>query len=247
MSETDGLKPLDAAQRPIPLGAGQTTPPVGPTNTISQILFNDDSTQLITMVKGNPPPTNATAPANGTAVNNGFVSVFPVQNGKVGTQDVRTSPPGTAVLFGSANVPGTTKVVATDASFGTTVLDIASSGQASLVAKTPLAGQVATCWAIFSKKTQSAFVTDVLLNRLTEIDPQNGNVIQEQNVNNANPGNTELATAGNYLYTLSPGLGNGTATVAAFDISGGRGTAKPIQNFQVGNGVGIAAVGLGIC
>jgi hypothetical protein len=90
--KTKGLTPLDSTLRPINLN--QSTPPIGPTNTISQTFFNSDSTALITTVKGDP------------AVNNtGFLSVFPIENGRVSRNETRSSPNGTAVLFGTALIP----------------------------------------------------------------------------------------------------------------------------------------------
>ncbi|KAI9813369.1 MAG: hypothetical protein M1832_006327 [Thelocarpon impressellum] len=243
----DGLQPLDTAQRPIPLGAGQTTPPVGPFNTISQVLFNADSTALITMVKGDmPPPPNSTV--MGAKTNTGFVSVFPVTGGAVATADVRTSPPGTAVLFGSANVPGTSRLVVTDAAFGAAIMDVSAAGTASLLAKTALPDQKATCWTTISPATGTAFVSDVALNRLTEIDPASGAILGALDAPNANPGMTELRAQGNFVYALAPGkgigAGNATAMVAVFDVSGGSGAVKAVQNFATG--AGGKTVGLGV-
>ncbi|KAG9769104.1 hypothetical protein KCU88_g6978, partial [Aureobasidium melanogenum] len=128
-------------------GLTQSTPPVGPTNSVSQLFFSQDESKLFATVKGDP--------ATG---NTGFFSAFSVighgrhQSASVSAQDVRSSPNGTAVLFGSANIPGTSSVFATDASFGAAILAVdPKSGQASLAAKQAIDGQKATCWALFPR------------------------------------------------------------------------------------------------
>lgn len=230
MSASKGLTALTTPPL-APFNIQQSTPPVGATNTVSQVFFNEDSTALMTTVKGNP------------AVNNtGFLSITPVCNGTVdGTKEVRTSPPGTAVLFGTANIPNnTTALFVTDASFGTATLSISSSNTATISAKTPILDQHATCWATISDATKTAFVTDVAVNHLVEVDYTTGQLIKEYNLTNGNSGMIDLVAAGSFVYALSPG--NATH-VAVFDVSAGRGAAMMVQNFLV-NGVGSAAQGM---
>jgi hypothetical protein len=211
MCSQKGLMPLDTELRSFDIN--QTTPPLGPTNTVSQTFFNNDSTALLTTVKGNP------------AVNNtGFLSVFPVVNNAVSTQDVRSSPAGTAVLFGTALIPDSSNIFVTDASFGSATLSLSSSNIASVSASTPITDQKATCWATFSDATGSAFVTDVGVNHLVEVDVTNGKLIKELNLTNGNPGMIDLVSAGNFVYALSPGNATTKAAVTVFDVSGGQGS-----------------------
>ncbi|RFU34503.1 hypothetical protein B7463_g1867, partial [Scytalidium lignicola] len=230
MSATEGLTPLDTSLRAFNIN--QTTPPVGPTNTVSQVFFNSDSTALLTTVKGDP-----------TVNNTGFLSIFPVANGKVSTQDIRSSPAGTAVLFGTALLPNTNNIFVTDASFGSATLAISNNGIASVAAQTKIADQAATCWAAFSDVTNSAFVTDVAVNHLVEVDTTSGALIKETNLTNGNPGMIDLVSAGNFIYALSPGNATTKATVTVFDVSGGQGSARQIQNFIV-EGVPDSAQGM---
>jgi hypothetical protein len=108
MSAT-GLTPLDTTLRTFDLN--QTTPPTGPFTTASHVFFNADSSALVTTVKGNP-----------TMNSTGFLSVFPVVNSRVSTQETRSSPAGTAVLFGAALLPNSSEIFVTDASFGSATL-----------------------------------------------------------------------------------------------------------------------------
>jgi hypothetical protein len=205
-----GLTPLDAALRPIDLG--QSTPPVGPTNTISHTFFNADSTALLTTVKGDPPKNNT-----------GFLSIFAVSNGTLSTQETRSSPLGTAVLFGTALIPNSKDIFVTDASFGSATLSIADDNTSTIKTSTNIPGQAATCWAAFSDLTNTAFVTDVAVNHLVEVDTQTGAIVSTFNSTNGNPGMIDLVAAGNFVYALSPGNNSTKPAVAVFDVSGGRG------------------------
>ncbi|EON98232.1 putative 3-carboxymuconate cyclase protein [Phaeoacremonium minimum UCRPA7] len=55
----DALRPFDLQQ---------TTPPLGPTNTVSQVFFSNDDNTLFTTVKGDP-----------TKNNTGFLAAYPVE------------------------------------------------------------------------------------------------------------------------------------------------------------------------
>ncbi|KAG4286010.1 hypothetical protein FPRO06_07270 [Fusarium proliferatum] len=218
---------------------GQTTPPAGPTNTLSQVLFSEDESMLFTMVKGDP------------AVNNtGFISVANVEmnNGvaAVSKQDARSSPEGTAVLFGSQVIPGTSKVFATDASFGAAILDVDPNNcEATTAAKGAVEGQTATCWVAISPATKSAFVTDVGRNRVVEMSLEDASVVSELDLTcNGDPGLIDLAASGNFLYALSPGNGTTQAAVTVLDVSGGSGSAKMVQHFELAGMASNTAMGM---
>jgi hypothetical protein len=214
---TTGLGAFDALR---PFNLGQTNPPTGPTNGIGDTFFNEDSSTLITTVKGNP------------AVNNtGFVSSFPVANGTVSIQDTQISPAGTAVLFGTALIPGSSNVLATDASFGAAVLSL--NNLSTPLATTKIVDQKATCWAAVSTLTGSGFVTDVAANHLVEVDLVSGTIVTEFNSTNGNPGMIDLQTLGSKIFALSPGNETIPPAVTVFDISGGQGSVKEVQNFAV--------------
>ncbi|KAL2417641.1 hypothetical protein ABEF95_003847 [Exophiala dermatitidis] len=225
-------------------GLKQSTPPVGPTNSVSQLFFSQDESKLFATVKGDP--------ATG---NTGFFSAFSVighgrhQSASVSAQDVRSSPNGTAVLFGSANIPGTSSVFATDASFGAAILAVdPKSGQASLAAKQAIDGQKATCWATISPATSSAFVTDVGVNRLLEMSLEDASILSITDLSaNGDPGLIDLKAAGNFVYALSPGNGTTPASVSVLDVSGGQGSAKLFQHFALqGLGAGKNSQGMAV-
>ena len=231
-SPSSGLGPM----QPIAaFNLNQTTPPQGPLNGPADTFFNNDETALITTVKGDP-----------TVNNTGFLSVLPIVKGTAKGPDTRSSPAGTAVLFGTVPIPGTKSVLATDASFGAAVLKISpDTNQATIQAKLDIADQKATCWATVSSVTNSGFVTDVGVNHLVEMDLTTGALIKELNVTNGNPGMIDLEAGGNFIYALSPGAANISSAVAVFDVSGGWGSAKAIQNFNP-TGVNVNAQGMAL-
>lgn len=71
--------------------------------------------------------------------------------------------------------------------------------------------------------TGTAFVTDVAVNHLVEIDTATGQIVKDLESTNGNPGMIDLVIAGRFIYTLSPGNATTKTSVAVFDVSGGRG------------------------
>jgi hypothetical protein len=222
-----------------PFDLGQSTPPKGPLNTVSQTLFSGDETKLLTMVKGDP-----------TVNNTGFVSVFDIQRRQgcdvsLSTREIRSSPSGTAVLFGTARIPGSTSLFATDASFGAAVVSINKNGKATAPSKQKIDGQMATCWATVSPATGSAFVTDAGVNRLVEMSTKNASIIKEYDLSeNQDTGLLDLASAGNFVYALAPGNATTAAAITVMDVSGGQGMAKQVQHFSLAGLASNAAQGM---
>lgn len=234
----DALRPFDL---------GQSTPPVGPTNTVSQVFFSADESRLYTTVKGDP-ASNKT----------GFFSVYAVEQNaasgsKLAMHDTRSSPQGTAVLFGSDIIPGSnSRVFVTDPSFGAALLDVdEASGVATLAARGAIAGQKATCWGTVSEATRSAFVADAGMNRLVEVSLEDASVVSMVDLSSAedrDPGLTDLKAAGNFVYALSPGNGTTAAAVTVLDVSGATAAGpRMVQHFELtGLGVGKNAQGMAV-
>jgi hypothetical protein len=217
--DSQGLGKMDALRK---FDIGQSTPPVGPTNTVSQTFFSNDESMLFTTVKGDP------------AVNNtGFLSVYNVmQDSKLSTKETRSSPNGTAVLFGSALIPESNNLFVTDASFGAAVLSVDQSGTASVIGAQAIEGQKATCWGTVSDATKSAYVTDVANNRVVEMSLKDAKIIKQLDLSaNGDPGLIDLKAAGSFVYALAPGNGTTSAAITVLDISGGQGSMKQLQHF----------------
>ncbi|KAI1451723.1 hypothetical protein F4805DRAFT_450351 [Annulohypoxylon moriforme] len=238
-----GLGAMDTLRS---IDLGQSTPPVGPTNTVSHAFFSEDENTLYTTVKGDP-----------TVNKTGFLSSLSIQKAggcggvsmtAAATKDERTSPNGTAVLFGSQVIPGTNNIFATDASFGAAILAVdPKSGQASIAAKQVVADQSATCWSAFSKSTGSVFVTDVGKARVLEMSAKDASIINTVDLSaGGDPGFIDLKASGDFLYVLSPGNGTTGASINVLDLSGGQGKAKSIQRFALDGQAGKSAQGVAI-
>jgi hypothetical protein len=215
----EGLGPM---KQVLDFDLDQTTPPTGPTNTVAQVFFTANDTRLITTVKGDP-----------TTNNTGFISVLPFEDSCSSTfksRDVRTSPPGTVVLFGGVNIPDTSDLFITDATFGATLLDLHSAtDKLSLLHKTVIPGQKATCWAAYSKARESVFVTDGALDRLVEIGAYDSKIMSTLDLKNGDPGLLDLKVSGRFVYALSPGNGTTPAAITVVDSFQG----QQIQYFQL--------------
>jgi hypothetical protein len=234
----------------------QSDPPVGPTNTVSQTFFSEDQSTLFTTVKGDP-----------TKNNTGFLSAFAVGKSKdagnagkacsgqangskasLSTQETRSSPAGTAVLFGSAPIPGTNppQIFATDASFGAAVLSVNGAMSASLLAKQAIADQKATCWATISSETNTAFVTDVGINRIVEMSLKDASIVgqidlSKEQASAQDPGLIDLRAAGGFVYALSPGNGTSEAAISVVDAK----SKKLVQHAKLGK-IGVKATAQGM-
>ncbi|RYP17823.1 hypothetical protein DL765_004307 [Monosporascus sp. GIB2] len=242
----DGKRGLGAMDDLRPIDLGQSTPPVGPTNTVSHALFSEDESTLFTMVKGDPA-------ANKT----GFVSSLAVKQKTMcggqtmmvaAAEDTRSSPEGTAVLFGSQVITGTGNIFATDASFGGAILSVdAATGEAAVAAKGAIEDQVATCWAAFSPMTKSVFVTDVAMPRIVEMSAKDASILSVVDLSETgDPGFVDLRAAGAFVYVLAPGNGTADAAITVLDISGGQGQARAIQRFSLDGVAGNTAQGIAI-
>ncbi|KAF5006448.1 hypothetical protein FDECE_7170 [Fusarium decemcellulare] len=235
-----GLGPMDELR---PFEIGQTTPPVGPPNTVSHTFFSGDESFLLTTVKG-VPPMNIT----------GFLSAFSVEETvKEGVSikslskvDVRSSPEDTAVLFGSELIPGTSNVFTTDPSFGAAILSVdATTHEGKTLHRQPIDGQMATCWAAISPVTHTAFVTDILVNRIVEMSLEDASIVSTLDLSaNGDQGLLDLQAAGNFIYALAPNNGSIEAAVTVLDVSGGPGSAKLVQHFGLGGFAGQRSQGL---
>jgi hypothetical protein len=227
-----GLTQMDALRD---FGLNQSTPPTGPFNTVANSFFSADEKILFTTVKGDP-----------TKNNTGFLSAFPMLGpGCVSMKETPSSPQGSAVLFGTLPIKGTTDLLFTDASFGAGIMSIDQNGAGTIKASSKIADQKATCWTAISEVSGTGFVTDVAANHLVEMDLTTGEIIKETLLTTTNPGLIDIIASGNFMYALSPGSANISSAVAVFDVSGGKGTAKQIQNFNP-KGVAITAQGMAV-
>ncbi len=224
LSAFDDLRPMD-------FGATQN-PPLGPVPGLGDLFFSEDETSLLAMVKGGMNPTCA-----------GFVAKFAVQDGTVSTTATVATPPSSGALFGTGLIPGSPNtILVSDASVGALILNIDDLAAAP-IAVVNITGQEASCWARVSSLTGTGFITDVLVNRLVEVNVQTGAIITEYYPPTPFTGMSDFRTVGAYLWALSAGNGSLPASITTFDISGGPGSAKLASTYAV-PGAGVNTMGL---
>jgi len=206
VDESKGLIPVPNSNRTLSLK--QTTPPTGPPNTVSDIIFNEDETKLLVSIKGIPPTP-------------GRISAFDVNpvDGSLSETSVDSTPAqGGIVPFSMTNIPGKNAVLNTDAAVGFAVYDFSKGANDSATSSIiPIEGQGATCWSNFSPKTGTFFLTDIVTSTVTEVkvdDNLAGSIVKQYPLA-AGSGTIDNAIAtinGNdFLYVLS-------ANVTSIDV-----------------------------
>lgn len=232
----NGIGALDNLR---PFELNQSTPPVGPLNTVSHVFFSQDESRLYTTVKGDPNVNNT-----------GFISVFSVKSfggaATVSKKGIRSSPKGTAVLFGSQVIPGTDDIFATDASFGGAILAVDDATlQVSTSAKGVVDGQMATCWVALAPQTKSAFVTDVASKRLVELSLTDASVVGQLDLSSQTAaGFIDLIASGGLVFVLAA---NVTPRILVIDVKRGINHASLVQSFDIAKlGAGSNSQGLAL-
>lgn len=224
VSKKKGLTPIPNTVRS--LGVQQSVPPTGPANTVSDILFNQDQSQLLASVKGTP---------NGTV---GFIANFAVTKYPFAlvSQPVKSTP-NKGVLPFSMTLVGTSGdvVLNTDAGFGISVSKFdAKTGTIDSSSSVVIQNQTATCWSSTSPRTGSFYTTDVGNALLQEfsVDPS----IPQAKLIATHPlagiggridQNVGSTSVGDFLYILA-------AKAGAVDVVKlqGPGKAEQIQSFN---------------
>ncbi|KAJ7248167.1 hypothetical protein B0H12DRAFT_728939 [Mycena haematopus] len=202
VDKTKGLVPIANTVRSLNLN--QTTPANGPPGTVSQVIFNEDNTQLIASVKGVPPTP-------------GIFAVWDIAADGSLSQDFKAVQPakGGLLPFSMTLIKGKNAIFATDAGVGVDVVDFSGGVQAGVASGAssilPIKGQQATCWSSFSPATGNYYVTDVGTSDLTEINVDKNLkptvVTQYAQGNGTSTLDNAVASVGkkDFIYILAPG------------------------------------------
>lgn len=225
-----------------PFDLNQSTPPVGPLNTVSQTYFSADESLLITTVKGDP-----------TSKKTGFVSVHSVSGAShfgqahVSAADTRSIVNGTNVLFGFEQIPESDNYFVANPSFGVAIITVDEITEtSSILYKQEIPNQKATCWATISLCSNSAYVTDPIVNHIVELSLADASILSILNTTSTNDatGYIDITAAGDYVYALSPGSQSGTEAEVAVPSVCGFKSKSIIQSLNVGEWAGTSAQGL---
>jgi len=218
---SSGLTPIKNSIRS--LGLNQTTPATGPPNTPSQIIFNQDETQLIVSVKA------------------GYLAVWDINSdGSLSTTHKTVS--GGVLPFSLNQIPGKNALVASDPGVGYDIFDLeASNGRAAGGVSNTIANQGANCWSVYSQESGHFYIIDVGKSVITEVavtSSLNSSIVKQYNVVPDGPIDSSVATLGkkDFIYSLAAnvtGLSvysvNGAGEAAVYqrlDVAGPAAAAK---------------------
>ncbi|OZJ03729.1 hypothetical protein BZG36_04158, partial [Bifiguratus adelaidae] len=231
-----GLSYVGGYERPF--GLNQTTPPMGPPGTVSDVFFAKDSSAVLVTAKG-----------NGKAGSTGSVWAYGIseENGHptIKRDAVVSYPKGTALLFGSV-VISEDEIVSTDPAYGAAILSynretyIASTKSLVKVRK-----QGAICWNAYSRKTGNVYTLDPATGTVTELST-NGNILRSLSYNTTAAGILDGKVGGDYLYIVDPFKATGVTQIVVIDVS-----SEELQNVQIytvpqASGAGIFSTGLAV-
>lgn len=150
---------IDNSLRLLTDKLSQSTPPAGPANTASQIIFSEDNKKLIVSVKGTPDKA-------------GFFAIWDVNGDGSLSANFKQVAPGKGGLlpFSMTVIPGKNAILATDAGLGFDILNLRDPSKNTA---TKIDGQVATCWSTFSPATGNFYLTDIGTSTVTEVHVDN--------------------------------------------------------------------------
>jgi hypothetical protein len=146
------------------LNIQQVTPPTGPLNTTSDIIFSEDQQNLVVAVKGDP-----------TTQFPGFLAVWTVGSDQsLSAIYSRVELPAGSILpFSLTVIPGQNAIFGADAAVGTVVYDFVngttSAAASPRTATLAIQGQGTTCWSAYSNGTGNFYVSDDTSNLVSEV------------------------------------------------------------------------------
>ncbi|MCJ1401263.1 hypothetical protein MMC11_004475 [Xylographa trunciseda] len=219
-----GLASLDFSPRSLSPYLNQSTPPVGPLGTASDIFFNPASTALFAVVKGNPgttPPTPST------------YFVWPVVNGKVSSKAIISQIPDLLVNFGG-NFVNDNILASVESTFGVALLKVSPSFQLTEEVHTIVPNQSAICWSVYAPRFDTFYAPDSGTGVVTAIDPKTGAIKSQFSYNAAEVGDPlDLAVDRTSLYVLTK-----SASVAVISLEGSDSGKVPslVQNLDISEG-----------
>jgi hypothetical protein len=196
----DAISPIGSL---MPLPIKQTNMPLGPPNTVSDVVFNPDDTALFVTVKGD-------------GMNPGYIYAYPVMDGKVSATPVVSRPPGLLLDF-SMTFISDCRAVISDPAYGASYVSVARDFTVSVEKKIVVPGQKATCWTAYSDAFNSVYLFDGGNVNVTTLDPVSGSTNFVIEGSTVGKGSFDAVVHGGFLYVLQ-----GSPGIAVFSLVGNR-------------------------
>ncbi|KAF5549852.1 3-carboxymuconate cyclase [Fusarium mexicanum] len=214
VSDCDGLKP-QGRLKPLPV-INQTSPPTGPPNTVSNILFNPSETALFVTIKGN-------------GMENGFVYAYKVENGRVSEEAIKSQPKNLPVAFGMSFISDDSAVISTPA-YGAAFVSIVHGLTVSTKTNITVPKQMATCWTATSAGSSSVYLLDAAVPDVTALNTETMAIRRTLPGYNAGKGNFDAIISGSKLYALQA-----APAIAVFDLKHDSYSPKVVDLTGFGN------------
>lgn len=180
---------LRSSGDPMALPLNQTTPPVGPPSTVSDIVFNPSQSALFVTIKG-----DGTAP--------GYIYAYPVAHGKVLPTPRVSRPAALGLNFGLSFLGSDSRAVIADPGFGGAFLDIDCNMNAVVSKVVNVTGNAANCWSQYSADLHTAYLLDAATTDIAVLDAASMEIKSTIAGPAATTGKFDAAIGDDYLYTL---------------------------------------------
>ncbi|THV48729.1 hypothetical protein BGAL_0231g00120 [Botrytis galanthina] len=207
-----GLLPIGSFR---PIALNQTTPPVGPAGTVSDLLFNPSQTTLLASVKG-----NGLAPGS-------FIA-YPVSesDNSISSTPIISEPPQVRLNFGISFLGSDHRLAVSDPAIGASLVSISPSSVVTADVPITVAGESAVCWTEYNKKRGELYLMDVAVSNITVVDARTGAIKKGIQQDDAGLGSLDARLGGDFLYVLKS-----ASEVNVIKTSGG----KTVQRFNLTN------------
>ncbi|TEY57669.1 hypothetical protein BOTCAL_0209g00080 [Botryotinia calthae] len=174
-----------------PIALNQTTPPVGPAGTVSDLLFNPSQTTLLASVKG-----NGVAPGS-------FIA-YPVSqsDNRISSTPIISEPPQVLFNFGISFLGSDHRLAVSDPAIGASLVSISSSSIITADVPVTVAGESAVCWTEYNPKRGELYLMDVAVSNITVVDAKTGVIKKGIKQDDAGLGSLDAKLGGDFLYVL---------------------------------------------
>lgn len=125
--------------------SNETTPPTGPPESSSEVVFNPESTVLLAQQKGGAKP--------------GYFVAYTVENGQVSEEPVITQITDIPLPFGSVFLDNN-RLWVSDPTFGAAIVEVSSDGKVTELVHDVIPTQKAICWAEYDAALDTAYAPD---------------------------------------------------------------------------------------